>query len=213
MSEQERETGASMAGLIDAIARLKHVPRTGWLDRGVPPMEAESVADHAFGVALLAWAAAEEDSSLDRNRVLALALIHDLAESIAGDRTPYERADVAARSDSDERITFLNQRHVLSPERRAEKRAAEADAFARIIADLPETARAELTALWREYDERSTPEARFVKQTDILETYLQSLAYARSRPGLPVASFAAEVAEAVTHPALVAIRDAATRET
>ena len=41
--------------LIEAIGRLKEVPRTGWLDRGIPADETESVADHSFGVALLAW--------------------------------------------------------------------------------------------------------------------------------------------------------------
>ncbi len=42
-------------GLIDFIAeagKLKRIPRTGWVESGVP--DPESVADHSFRVALIA---------------------------------------------------------------------------------------------------------------------------------------------------------------
>ena len=75
--------------VVEAIGRLKEVPRTGWLDRDIPVEETESVADHSFGVAMLAWLLAPDE--LDRLRVVELALIHDLAESVVGDVTPYDR--------------------------------------------------------------------------------------------------------------------------
>lgn len=184
--------------------KLKSVPRTGWLDRGVPPGEVESVADHSHRVALMAWLAAAADPTLDRGRVLALALIHDLPEALTGDLTPYDRE----RIDAADQAAFLNQRHVATSERQAAKRQAEAEAMAAMTRDLPEALRVELAALWRELEERATPEARFVKQADKLETYLQSLEYAAERPDLPVASFAAEVDEVIDIPTLVALRDA-----
>ena len=81
-------TTVGLARFLHRIGRLKTLPRTGWLHCGVPPAEAESVADHALRTTLLAWLAAAAAPDLDRDRVLKLALVHDLAEALAGDPTP-----------------------------------------------------------------------------------------------------------------------------
>src|SRR4051812_18615242 len=76
-------------GLIDFLtttARLKSLKRAGWQRCGVA--NCESVAEHTFGVALLALLTPGE--GIDRNRSLQLALVHDLAESIVGDLTPHD---------------------------------------------------------------------------------------------------------------------------
>jgi putative hydrolase of HD superfamily len=204
-------TGEALARLMRTLGRLKFVPRTGWLDRGVDPIDVESVADHSFRVALLAWLASANQPELDRDRVLKLALIHDMAEAVTGDLTPYASDEVSFRAGA-ELIDFLNQRHVPSGDRRAAKRAAESRAIEEMTRDLPAALRDEIAGLWTELEERTTPEAKFVKQADKLETYLQSLEYLLASPGLPVASFAAEVEAEVDVPALIAIRDAAKAE-
>src|SRR5690606_5582397 len=56
-----------------AIERLKRTSRTGWLDRGIPSGETESVADHTLLTALIAWTLAQDDPTLDADRVLKLA--------------------------------------------------------------------------------------------------------------------------------------------
>ena len=197
----ERQIG--IVRFIQLASRLKRTVRTGWIDRGIPPQQAESVADHSFRVALLAWLVAAENHELNRDRVLLLALIHDLAEALTGDQTPYE-----LDPNGGDQIAFLNKRHLPNAERAAAKRAAEAAAITEMSRDLPETMRADIAELWRELEERQTPEARFVKQVDKLETYLQSLEYAADYPALPVESFAAEVSEVVDIPSLVNLRDA-----
>src|SRR5260221_8313896 len=73
--------------LAEMAARLKDVRRQGWVDRGVP--DAESVADHSYGVALLAWAVARA-RGLDGERALLIAIVHDLAEAEVGDETPFD---------------------------------------------------------------------------------------------------------------------------
>ena len=115
-----------LAALLDAANDLKRLPRTGWLLAGVP--QPESVADHCFATTLLALALAESintdpaahglDEALDVGRVLRVALLHDLAEAL---------------------ITDLPKR---SAERLGEatKRAAEAAAFAEIVAGHPAAA-------------------------------------------------------------------------
>jgi putative hydrolase of HD superfamily len=200
-----------------ALARrseaLKALPRTGWLDRGVAPPLAESVADHSFGVALLAWLSAVErqaaGASLDPCRVLLLALAHDLAEAETGDIAPYDPVALSHEADADARRAFLERRHVRDPSREAMKRAAEDDAMRVLLAALPPAARDALDTVWEELRSASTPEARFVKQVDRLETFLQSRRYQRDNPSLPVDSFRQEVADTIDDPLLAAIRDAA----
>jgi putative hydrolases of HD superfamily len=209
--KRQAETGITPAeALVDFLSiagRLKSTPRTGWGDRGLPAERVESVADHSFRVALLAWIAAAADPTLDRGKVLLLALIHDLAEAMTGDHPPYTAAEAVA-FDGEERTEFFNQRHLPDPEQVAAKRQVEAAAIEEMTVDLPQALQAEIRGLWQELEERTTLEARFVKQVDKLETYLQSREYEREQPGLPVQSFAAEVAEVIDVPVLIALRDA-----
>ncbi len=197
----------AIARFLGIVGRLKTTPRQGWLDRGIASKSVESVADHTFRVAMLAWVASYAVPTLDRNRVLILAMLHDLAEAVTGDLTPYapEQVDVAGRG---ERTAFLNQRHLPAPDRTAVKRAAENAAISEMISGLPEAIKTEIAALWQELDEKSTPEARFVKQADELETYLQSLEYKAEHPELPVDSFAAEVSDVIDLPSLIELREA-----
>ncbi|MDF2757844.1 MAG: domain containing 2, partial [Thermomicrobiales bacterium] len=93
----------ALFGLVQFAAKLKSVPRTGWLDRGLDAHRVESVADHSFGVALLAWVCAlqrqAEGTPIDPERVLQLAIIHDLAEAKTGDSTPYDPAAIPGEHD------------------------------------------------------------------------------------------------------------------
>lgn len=200
-------TASGLARFMYRVGRLKRVPRTGWLDRGVPPIETESVADHTFRVALLAWLAAEETPGLDSDRVLKLALLHDLAESLTGDTTPYDPRALDG-IDPSGRAELLNRRHVRSAERTAAKRAAESAAMMDLMSDLSDRTAETMRDLWRELEVATSPEARFVKQVDKLETYLQSREYLAERSNLPMDSFAIEVGEVIDAPILVAIRDA-----
>jgi len=145
--------------LIDLLLEtvtLKWMPRTGWGMRGVSNVE--SVAEHSFGVAFLALVLVDSlpaglEPNLDREKVLILALIHDLAEV---------------------RLTDLPASAVqLLP---AElKSRAEATALAGLLAPLPTADR--LVAVWREFEEHSSPEGRLVRDADKLEMMLQCLRY------------------------------------
>lgn len=203
----------SLLGLAQLAAKLKSVPRTGWLDRGVHPLQGESVADHSFGVALLAWACAlqrkAEGAALDPERVLILAIIHDLAEAETGDATPYDAAAVPGEHDPAARRAFLETRHRRDPDRKAAKRADEDAVMRRLLDTLPDTARSALGAMWDEIHLEASSEARFVKQVDRLETFLQSRNYLGADPTLPMASFQQEVFDSIDDPLLAAIRDAA----
>ncbi|MGH2411415.1 MAG: HD domain-containing protein, partial [Chloroflexota bacterium] len=86
-SSEEVTLARGWLGLLRAIEPLKHLPRTGWLDREVA--SPESVAAHSWRLAVLAWIVASE-VGLDANRAMAIALMHDLPEAVTGDHTPFD---------------------------------------------------------------------------------------------------------------------------
>ena len=128
--------GENLPGWIAAyfeIAHLKQLYRQGWLRRGIPRERCESVAEHTFGTALLAWWLAQAYfPDLDSVRVLRLALLHDLGEVYAGDLIPEEGVPPA------------------------EKHARELESVQKIFAKLPEGKL--YLQLWLEFEEGSTPE-------------------------------------------------------
>jgi putative hydrolase of HD superfamily len=203
----------SLLGLAQFASKLKSVPRTGWLDRGVPPLVVESVADHSLGVALLAWGCAlqrrAEGVAIDPERVLMLAILHDLAEAETGDVPPYDPAAIPDTHEPAARRAFLETRHRRDPDRDAAKRSDEDAAVRELLNTLPGATRSALEEVWDDLRQGTSSEARFVKQVDRLETFLQSRSYLRADPTFPMASFRQEVFESIDDPLLSAIRDAA----
>ena len=151
----EQLQGKQVLPLIEAYFEFNHLKqlyRQGWLLREVPAERCESVADHSFGVALLAMLLAETHfPELDAGKVIRLALLHDFGEIYAGDITPFDGID------------------------RAEKVRREQAGVAQVLAKLPQGER--YLALWEEYEGQHSPEARFVRQIDRLEMALQASVY------------------------------------
>lgn len=129
-------------------AQLKRTPRTGWQRRGAPD---ENVAAHSFGVVFLTMLLLDAgEAVLDAEKALRMALLHDLAESLVGDLPrPVSR--------------------FIAPEI---KHAAERAAFDEIVAELPQGGY--YRALWEEYHQRESPEARLVKDADRLDMMIQA---------------------------------------
>ncbi|RXM29133.1 HD domain-containing protein 2 [Acipenser ruthenus] len=78
---------ASMQNLLQfmkLIGQLKRVPRTGWVYRNVE--KPESVSDHMYRMAMMAFLIG--DTKLNKDRCIKLALVHDMAECIVGDIAP-----------------------------------------------------------------------------------------------------------------------------
>ncbi len=201
-----------MTGADDRIDLLRHLlnlkttPRTGWLDRGVPPGETESIADHILMTTLLGWITAED--GLDRDRVLKLALVHDLAEAITGDPPPYDRVDVPPANDVEAVRDFFSRRHVRAAEDKRAKDRRERSVMTELTTLMPESVAGEIADLWNEYEEQSTPEARFGKDLDRFEAFLQARAYESQYPELPFGGFTQMALDELEHPTLTALRDA-----
>lgn len=113
---------------------------------------AENSAEHSWHLALAALALAEHaPAGTDINRVIAMVLIHDLVEIDAGDLFLYA-----------------------NPEEHAKQEQAERAAADRIFAILPDEQGAAMRALWDEFNERRSPEARFARAIDRLQPMLEN---------------------------------------
>ena len=119
-----------MLELLRAVGRLKALPRQGWVDRGIP--SPESVADHTYRSAMMAWLLGGA-AGLDTNRLVKLALLHDLPEVEAGDATPYGKI-LAQGVELEEAVR--RWRELLSPEERLAHREAKRESEARAMAHL-----------------------------------------------------------------------------
>jgi putative hydrolase of HD superfamily len=79
----------SDASLWDMVEALSSLARTGWMLRGVPSTLAESVAEHSFASAIIAFELSvrlkRRDIDVDPYRAAIIALIHDVGESVIGD--------------------------------------------------------------------------------------------------------------------------------
>ena len=68
--------------------RLKKLIRTGWKDWNVKRERVESVAEHIYGVQMLALAMySEYQYDIDIEKVLYMLAVHELEETIIGDLT------------------------------------------------------------------------------------------------------------------------------
>ncbi len=165
--------------LIEAYFELNHLKqlyRQGWLRVGIPPERCESVAEHSLGVALLGLFVADTYfPEADASKVVRIALLHDLGEAYAGDITPHD------------------------PVSREEKLQRERQAVERILAKLPRGA--EYLALWEEYENGTSFEARLVRQVDRLEMGLQATIYEHQGAG-DLSQFFASVHKALETPEL-----------
>mgnify|MGYP002779099942 CR=1 FL=1 len=178
--------------------QLKRLRRQGWIDRGVNAPE--SSADHSWAVALLAWLLSLQYPNLDRDRVVLMALVHDLPEALAGDATPFDDIRAAHGALSDD---HFRQMPPISDASRRAKRHEEETALELMTSELPKSIGTEIREAWLEYENGETAEAAFVKQIDKLETLLQAEDYRGRQPGLVIDSFRLGAERAITDPILV----------
>ncbi|HIR94241.1 MAG TPA: HD domain-containing protein [Candidatus Egerieimonas intestinavium] len=110
---------------------------------------AENDAEHSWHLALMAFLLAEyANEQVDVAKVMKMVLVHDLVEIDAGDTYAYDEAGNAS------------------------KRQRELQAAERIFGLLPGEQGQELRALWDEFEEYETPEAKYAHTLDNFQPLL-----------------------------------------
>lgn len=184
------------------IGKLKKMPRTGFVWLGIK--NPETIAQHAFRVALMNWILARKTKpKMNLEKIIKISLVHDLCEVYAGDMTPYWGL---LPEDPEKRLEMLKH-YIRLPKALKEKRERikhrkERAALLKLIKGLDSKTRKEIFGYWMEYERMKSPEGRFVKQGDKVETLLQALEYWGDETDSPVVGWWEEVESLVDDPAL-----------
>ena len=125
------------------IDKEKTISRMTYISDGT---RRENDAEHAWHAALMAVLLAEySNEPIDIARTMTMLLLHDLVETDAGDAFAYD------------------------PEAQAVQHDKEVRAADRIFGLLPEDQRAYFRGLWEEFEDGTSPEARFARVMDNLQ--------------------------------------------
>ncbi len=135
---------------LKTAANLKKIPRQGWMDK-LSLNNPESVADHSYSMAVISMVISDLEGC-DSEKILKMALLHDLAESKIGDYTPEQLG-------KNEKIKLENE------------------AFDEIVKNLPNLIKLQYLQIWQEYQENTSLESKIVRQIDKLEMALQAKIY------------------------------------
>jgi saccharopine dehydrogenase-like NADP-dependent oxidoreductase/5'-deoxynucleotidase YfbR-like HD superfamily hydrolase len=144
---------SSPVEFFKALGALKTTKRTGWVRAGVALPE--SIADHMYRMAALALLV--EDAKINRDKLIKMALVHDLAEAVVGDITPYDGVP------------------------KEEKHAREVKGLQTIIAGLPSHIGKEIFDLFMDYETGTSVEAIQLKDFDKFEMILQASEYEKAQ--------------------------------
>jgi putative hydrolase of HD superfamily len=131
--------------LLFEISAFRHLDRM-WKQFLNP--DVANNAEHIFRVAWIALTLARLEKIKNHEKVLKLALLHDLPESRCGD------------------VHYLSRQYV-----KRDETSAIRDMFAGTVHEK------EMLALWREYEERKSKEARIVKDADNLDVEFEIQEY------------------------------------
>ncbi|KAJ4494865.1 HD domain-containing protein [Lentinula edodes] len=156
------------------LEKLKTQKRTGWLNNNI--RNPESISDHMYRMAVLSMCTS--DKNLDVAKCVMLSVVHDLAEAQVGDIAPS---------------------HGISKEQKSRLEAEAMHIFIHeMLHDSPAAQR--IGALWKEYEDRETPEARFVKDLDRFEMATQAFEYERDLNASRLQSFYDSSIPYIEHP-------------
>jgi len=137
---------------LSEVGRLKEIKRSGWVKRNIK--NAESVSDHSFRTAMLAFLYSKE-LKLDVEKCIKMALVHDIHEVYTGDII----------------LTRTNEK---------QKSKKELKAINDLSKLLPKSESKEILSLWEELHAARTNEAKLVRDLDKIEMLLQALEYKKS---------------------------------
>lgn len=142
-----------MQQIVDFILELDKLKAVTRKVRPIGLERNENSAEHSWQIALMAASLAQyAESPVDIDRVIAMLLVHDIGEIDAGDTMVFVEGGWEQR------------------------KAAELAAVKRIFGLLPEARGAAFLALWQEFEDAATPEARFAHAVDRAMPVLINLA-------------------------------------
>lgn len=140
--------------LLQQVAFIKEIDKLKYIQRRTKLFNSdrhENDAEHSWHLAMMTLVlAGHSDKPIDMLKVLKMVLIHDLVEIDAGDTFIYDTSK--NHSNTDEERLAAN----------------------RIFGILPELQAQEFIAIWEEFEEGITDDAKFARTMDRFEPLLQN---------------------------------------
>lgn len=138
-----------IAKFLYEMGQLKRVKRSGWWIAGVK--DPETVAEHSFRTAVIAYILAQLEGA-DPEKVVSMALFHDMAETRTNDAHRIVRRYVDWEN--------VDRKAVGDQSRR-----------------LPDNIGKRITSLISEFEKAASLDARIVRDADLLECLVQAREY------------------------------------
>ena len=138
-----------IAKFLYEMGQLKRVKRSGWWIAGVK--DPETVAEHSFRTAVIAYILAQLEGA-DPEKVVSMALFHDMAETRTNDAHRIVRRYVDWEG--------VDKKAVEDQSRR-----------------LPDNIGKRITSLISEFEKAASLDARIVRDADLLECLVQAREY------------------------------------
>jgi|GEM_PF-2245047 len=183
--------------------KLKEMPRRGWVINRIE--NPETIGEHIFRAAIMGWILAREEG-LDQEKVIEIALAHDLCEVYAGDVTPY---DSILPQKEEELRELMKTWPRFSPEEREEnkkkKHENEKESLEKLISPLSDSLKEEIRNLWLDYEEKVSLEGEFFSQADRMENFLQAYEYWEEYKKPPLGPWWIWAREFFDHPLLLSL--------
>ena len=129
--------------ILHLCEKLKNITRHADTSVG----RRESVAEHSWRLAMMAFLLREQYPALDMNKVIEMCLIHDLGEVFTGDKPVFEKTE--------------------------EDSLREAELYRSWLGALPPTLSRRMMALYDEMEACTSPEAKLYKALDRMEAVIQ----------------------------------------
>lgn len=135
--KQKNKNGNRNVAFLYEVSTLRFIQRTG---RNFLNADFQNLAEHHFRVTWIALLLARLEGITNTEKIMKMAMVHDIAESRTGD------------------VNYLQRQYVV----RNEKLAVE-DMFSQTAL------KDEFLALWNEYEKRKSIESKIVKDADNLD--------------------------------------------
>lgn len=162
------------------VGLSKKLKRTGWVKRKVK--EPESVADHAFRVAVLCLALAPS-LEIDKEKLIKMAIIHDLGETATGD-------------------IVVERWNKIDFKKREKKEKIEKEAIRQILYGYGE----DYSKLFQEMIQRKTKDVLIFWEIDKLERTIQAYEYEKEQ-GIDMEEFFVNAKTTIKTPILKDVVD------
>jgi len=142
---------------LTMTGKSKKILRSGWVREKIK--DPESVAEHSFQLSVLAMVLAD-DLSVDREKLIKMAILHDLGEVVTGD-------------------LVWSRGEIIDIKKRAEKEKLEREGIEKVFRTIGKSD--EYKEIFEEMIARTSQEAKMFWQLDKLEMAFQALEYEKEQ--------------------------------